>query len=183
MKRWIFCGGTGVARMNWMTAGSLASAVVLGGAVVLLTIVLVRLYRASESDAPVVEEFSLVRYQPMIGLTSEEDFEFLAAQPGYRKEIGARLRRERRRIFRMYLRALAADFRSLHAAARQMAADSPERHADLVGLLVNCQFTFWRRMLLVELLLLTPTARLPKLDLGSLLQPMESLRLHMADAA
>jgi hypothetical protein len=171
--------------MNWMAAGSLAGAVVLGGAVVVLTIVVVRLllYRASESNAPAAEEFSLLRYQPMMRLTSEEDFEFLAAQPGYRKEIGMRLRRERRRIFRMYLGALSADFRSLHAAARQMVADSPERHADLVGSLVGCQFTFWRRMLLVELRLLMPTARLPKLDIRSLLEPMESLRLHMADPA
>ena len=171
--------------MNWMAAGSLAGAVVLGGAVIVLTIVLVRLllYRRFESGAPAVEEFSLLRYQPMTRLTSEEDFEFLASQLGYRKEIGARLRRERRRIFRIYLGALAADFRSLHAAARKMAADSPERHADLVGLLVNFQVAFWGRMVLVELRLMMPNARLPKLDIDSLLQPMESLQLHMADAA
>ena len=169
--------------MNWM-AGAWAGAVVLGGAVVLLALVTIRLLldRASKTSRPSVDEFSSMRYQAMMGLTSEEDFEFLAAQPGYRKEIGVRLRRERRRIFRMYLRALAADFRSLHAAARTLVAEAPERHADLVGMLVGCQVTFWGRMVLVELRLLTPTARLPKLDVESLLQPMESLRLHMADA-
>jgi hypothetical protein len=171
--------------MNWMAAGVWAGAVILGGAVVLLAIVTIRLLldRASKPSRPPVDEFSLTRYQAMMGLTSEEDFEFLAAQPGYRKEIGMRMRRERRRIFRMYLRALAADFRSLHAAARTLVAEAPERHADLVGLLIGCQLRFWRRMALVELRLLTPTARLPKLDMAPLLQPLESLRLHMVAAA
>jgi hypothetical protein len=170
--------------MNWLTAGTWAGAVLMGGAMVLLASVLLRLllYREAQPDASTVEEFSLTRYQVMLRLTSEEDFEFLAAQPGYRKEIGVRLRREHRRIFRMYLRALAADFRSLHAAARTLVAEAPERHADLVGLLIGCQLRFWWRMALVELRLITSAARLPKLDLAPLLQPIESIYLHMADA-
>ena len=170
--------------MNWMTASTVAGATILGGATILLVIVILRMlmYRGASSDASAVEEFSIARYQVMTRLTSEEDFQFLAAQPGYRKEIGARWRREHRRIFRMYLRELTLDFRALHAAARKLVADSPERHADLVGLLVHCQLTFWRRLFLIELRLLTPAARFPKLDLATLLQPMESMRLQILEA-
>jgi hypothetical protein len=170
--------------MNWITVGVLAGAGILGGAIAVLATVLLRLwlYRETESERAQVEEFSTARYQVMARLTSEEDFEYLAAQPGYHQEIGTRLRRERRRIFRMYLRSLAVDFRSLHAAARKLVADAPGSHADLVGLLIRCQWTFWRRMALVEIRLLMPAARLPKLDIAPLLQPMESLWLNMSDA-
>jgi hypothetical protein len=170
--------------MNGTTAEILAGAVLLGGATIVLAVVLVRLmmYRAAASDPAAVEEFSMARYDVMMRLTSEEDLEFLSAQPGYRPETGARLRRERRRIFRMYLRALALDFHALHAAARKLVADAPERHADLVGILIRCQLHFWWRMSVIELRLLLPAARLPKLEISGLLQPMESIRLHMVDA-
>lgn len=166
--------------MSLLTAEILAGAAVLGGVTVLLAIVLLRLLlnRIASTDTP-IEEFSIARYQIMARLTSEEDFEFLGGQPGYHRSIGARLRRERRRIFRMYLRSLARDFHTLHAAARKAVADSPALHADLVGLLVRCQMTFWRRMFLVELRLLTPAAQLPKLDIAALLQPIESIQIHM----
>ena len=170
--------------MNGTTAEILAGAVLLGGATIVLAVVLVRLmmYRAAVSDPAAVEGFSMARYEIMARLASPEDLVFLSAQPGYRPETGARLRRERRRIFRMYLRALALDFRALHAAARKLVADAPERHADLVGILIRCQFHFWWRMSIVELRLLLPATRLPKLKITALLQPMESIRLHMVDA-
>ena len=169
--------------MNWMTAGALAGAVILGGVTTFLAVALIRLWRYRRAPADAFEAgYEPLRYSVMRRLIAEEDFEFLAAQPGYRPEIGARLRRDRRRIFRMYLRSLAQDFHSLHAAARKTVADAPERHADLVGMLVQCQVTFWRRMLMVELRLLSPASRLPQFDIAQLLQPMESIRVHLADA-
>ena len=174
--------------MNLITAEALAAGammgdVILGGAILVLAIVLVRLlmHRAAGPHTADIQEISLERYQVMAHLTSEEDFQFLAAQSGYRKQTGARLRRERRRIFRMYLRSLALDFQALHAAARELVADSPQDHADLVDLLIRCQFVFWWRITLVELRLLMP-ATLPQLDIGPLIQPMEAIRLRMVDA-
>lgn len=168
--------------MNWMTAGMIAGAAVLAGAIVLLSIVLVILLRYRLSGtiwerSGIVPEFCASRYEPMMWLTSREDFDFLARQPGYRPEIGVRFRADRRRIFRMYLRDLARSFRSTHAAARKIAADLPESHADLIGFLVRCQTTFWRRMILIELRLLLPAARLSKFDPGALLEPIESIHL------
>src|SRR3982074_1379023 len=62
-------------------------------------------------------EFSLDRYQPMGRLLGDEDLLFLKSQPGYRPEIGARWKRQRRQIFRFYLNELKGDFRHLHAQA------------------------------------------------------------------
>src|SRR5579863_6766348 len=65
-----------------------------------------------EGDASA--NFSLDRYQPMARLLADEDLEFLKTHPGYRAKTGARWKRERRRLFRLYLRELKSDFRRLH---------------------------------------------------------------------
>src|SRR5258708_34531219 len=106
---------------------SLLAAVVVTGALAIislgvLAILRLRAYRGSEAPLEVrpgnrVLSFSMQRYQPMAMLLTDDDLLFLAAQPGYRPKMGKNFRRERRRIFRMYLRELAGDFHRLHAAA------------------------------------------------------------------
>ena len=169
--------------MNWVAAGMIASAAVLAGAVVLLFVVLAILlrYRLADRERPeIMPEFCASRYEPMLWLTAPEDLEFLARQPGYRPQLGARFRAHRRRILRMYLRDLAQAFGSTHAAARKIAADLPESHADLIGFLIRCQMTFWRRMLMTEMRLAIPTVKFPKFDPGALLEPIESIRLRIS---
>jgi len=87
-------------------------------------------------------DFSLDRYQPMGRLMAEEALVFLKSQPGYRAEIGERWKRERRRIFRLYLAELKADFRRLHAHARELVAGSGADSAGLVDVLMKQQVTF-----------------------------------------
>ena len=173
-----------VPGLNWSVAASAAGASVLFCMIAVLSVVAARLlrYRGVASPDSPVEPFSLDRYTPMMRLVSEDDLAFLAAQPGYRPEIGRRLRRERRAIFRMYLRALAADFARLHRAARKMVADSPERHSELVGLLIRYQLLFWRRMAMIELRLIVPNTRLPQLDLAPLLRPIELIETRVLQA-
>ncbi len=137
--------------MSFLTFG-----VVAGSSAVLLLagLILARLsaYRpvpdASGSAAPEgrMSHSRSAKYQPMARLLAEEDFQFLKSQPGYRPAIGARLLRQRRRIFRLYLRELAADFHRLHAEAREIVANSQQPDADLVWVLMRQQVTFWRVM-------------------------------------
>jgi hypothetical protein len=133
-----------------------------------------------DPDQDEVGRFSLARYQPMARLLAEEDFVFLAAQPGYRPEIGAKLRRDRRRIFRLYLRELAFDFRRLHAEARGMVAESGEQHSEIVGLLVRQQVIFWRGMAAVELRLMAHWAGIGNVDVRGLVEAVEAMRLDLA---
>ena len=95
-------------------------------------------------------EFSLARYEPMARLLSEDDFSFLEAQPGYRPEMGRKFRRERRRIFRLYLEELARDFHRLHAHAREVVASLPAEHSEMVGVLLRGQFRFWYEIAALE---------------------------------
>src|SRR5271166_3889725 len=109
--------------MLWVVTGALITG---GSAVVLLAMLIamrLRAYRTASDDGRNESDvISLAHYEPMTRLLADEDFQFLAAQPGYRPEIGAKFRRERTRIFRMYLRELARDFHRLHAEARAMVA-------------------------------------------------------------
>jgi hypothetical protein len=124
--------------------------------------------------------FSLARYRPMARLLAEDDFLFLAAQPGYRPEVGAKLRRERRHIFRLYLRELACDFHRIHAGARALVAQSGDQHAELVGLLVRQQVTFWRSVAVIELRLLAQGAGLGKVEVWGLVEAVDTMRRELA---
>src|SRR6266853_5088246 len=112
--------------------------------------------------------FSMSRYQPMEHLLYEEDFVFLASQPGYKPEIGARWKRERRRIFRLYLDELKRDFRRLHAEARVMAAKADAESAELVGILMRQQVAFWRAMAVLEVRLALRAAGIGKVNVRPL---------------
>ncbi len=69
--------------------------------------------RVPDFDPDWLENFSVSKYRPMERLLSEEYFEFLVSQEGYEPKIGKRLRSERRRIFRGYLRSIRRDFQRL----------------------------------------------------------------------
>lgn len=107
--------------------------------------------RAEEDLAASSAGFSLARYEPMGRLLCEEDLLFLRAQPGYTAEIGRRFSRERRRLFRLYLRELSRDFQLLHAHARAVVASLAAENSPLVGLLLRQQVRFWYEMAAVEL--------------------------------
>jgi hypothetical protein len=113
------------------------------------------IYRSSKAQEwPARNEqadFSLSRYEPMARLMSDEDLVFLKAQPGFKPEIGQKFIRERRRIFRLYLRELAGEFHRLHAHARAVVASLPSEHSPLVGMLLRQQLRFWYEMAAVEM--------------------------------
>jgi hypothetical protein len=167
-------------RMNWNAiAGLLAGA----AAFALIALLAARLasYRTKTGGRePRHSSFDMARYTPMLRLLSDEDLHYLASRPGYRPEIGRKLKRERRRIFRMYLKELACDFCAIHAQAREMVAHAREEHAALVGSLMWQQITFWRAMTAIELRLLVPM--LGNVDVRGLLDLVEASRAGLARA-
>jgi hypothetical protein len=166
---------------GWMATGWV---VTLGSIVVLLATIgwIWSQRRAKRATGDVGESsgFSLSRYQPMEYLLSEEDFAFLASQPGYEPEIGARWKRERRRIFRLYLDELKRDFQRLHAEARVMAANADAGSSELVGILMRQQITFWRTMAGLELRLALRTAGIGNVNVRPLIELLEAMRMDLA---
>ncbi|HLW77219.1 MAG TPA: hypothetical protein VKS01_09535 [Bryobacteraceae bacterium] len=84
-------------------------------------------------------------------LLNDDDFEFLARQPGYTREIGRRLRRGREHILRLYLRDLAWRFRRLHDEARAVASEGGVEHVPLIGRLIHQRLAFWMALARIEI--------------------------------
>jgi hypothetical protein len=128
-------------------------------------------------------EFSIARYEPMGRLLCNEDLEFLQAQPGYTKEIGREFSRERRRIFRRYLRELAGDFHRLHAHARVAVAGLSAEDSPLVGMLLRQQMRFWYEMAAVELRLSLSWAGMGSLDARGLIEALATMQAEIGRLA
>jgi hypothetical protein len=134
---------------------------------------------AAQDDAG----FSLARYEPMGRLMCDEDLEFLKAQPGYTPEIGREFSRERRRIFRQYLRELAGDFHRLHAHARVAVASLSAEHAPLVGMLFRRQIRFRYEMAAIELRLSLSWLGKGSLDARGLIEALASMQAEVGRVA
>jgi hypothetical protein len=127
---------------------------------------------------------SLLHSVQVARLLRRDDFDFLAGQRGYKPKIGSKLRRDRERVCRLYLKELAHEFHRLHAQARELAAASPEPHPGIVRTLLRLQANFWLGILQIELTfaagrvyrLVAIHARPPDVDLGGLLECIEALR-------
>ncbi|MDP9115302.1 MAG: hypothetical protein M3O20_16685 [Acidobacteriota bacterium] len=116
----------------------------------------------------------------MARLLTDSDLLFLKAQPGYVAEIGARWKRERRRIFRLYLSELKGDFRRLHAQAREMVAHSGAESAGLVEVLMKQQIIFLRATMTLEFRLALQAMGIGKVDVSSFMRIVEAMRVDLA---
>ena len=97
---------------------------------------------STEFDPAWLDDFSIAKYRPMLRLLSEDDYRFLANQPGYQVKMASQLRAERRKVFRAYLRNLVRDFHRLHHAAKLMAVYSAHDRPELAQALMRQQVTF-----------------------------------------
>jgi len=152
----------------------------LTGLIWVLTRMIVRRRSAVTLDRDETDGFSLERYQPMGRLMAEEDLAFLKSQPGYRAEMGERWKRERRQIFRLYLAELKADFRRLHAHARELVAGSGADSAALLEVLMKQQMTFLMATTALEFRLALQWIGIGKVDITPLIELVEAMRLDLA---
>jgi hypothetical protein len=126
-----------------------------------------------------INELSIARYRPMERLLSEQDFRFLASQPGFDKRMLRSIRSERRRVFRGYLASLSRDFSLIGAALRLMTMYSAEDRPDLAGILYKQQAVFALGMLAVQWHLLLDACGLGTVDVRGLVRAMDSMRLEL----
>lgn len=94
-------------------------------------------------------EAPLARYQPMFRLLDGHDADYLERHRAC-PQAAARWQRAQRRVVRLYLRELAADFQQLHSRARVLVSLSPEPSQPLVWVLFQQQIAFWRALLWIE---------------------------------
>lgn len=161
--------------MNYTLVGA---AVLVAAAASLFVLLLRRLNSPDHDPEPSLEwcnQFTVQRYRPMERLFSEDDFRFLATQPGYSPRIAQRLRAERRRVFLHYLRCLCRDFDRLHTAARFLLLDSPQDRPDLVMALFRQRMTFRYALLTVHGRLTLQGLGLGTVDVRGLVAAVEKM--------
>ena len=150
-----------------------------------VALALVLLYRklSSQPDSEVAVDqclvLSLEKYRPMERLLQEDDFRFLAAQPGFSPQLGRRFRTERRRIFRSYLRNLRRDFSRLSSAFRILIVHSVEDRGDLAKSLMRIRVMFAFGMLAVEGRLLMHAAGMGAINVSGLVASLDTMQAQM----
>ena len=160
----------------------LAPFVILGVSLVLAAPVLARLFRRceiSEITPEWLESFSVTVYYPMQGLLSDEDFRFLARQPGFDFSLYRKLRRERLLIFRQYLSRLILDFNRLHMAARLLIARGQEDRSDLILRLFRLKVRFSLAVIQSQVSYLCCRAGIGRLAARSMIARLEEMSAEL----
>jgi len=155
--------------------GVMAIAIVLTAG---LVVVRLKGYRSTRSDSPALEPPS---YEPLARLMSTQDAEFLRRQP-CGVELEADWDRARRRVIRLFLNEIVAEFRTLHGQARGLVAEAPEQYADLAQTLMSQQFAFWRIMAGIEIRLLLGRFRIGANEGRALTEMLDAIRAEIAHA-
>ncbi len=128
------------------------------------------------ADLDWCREFSVAKYRPMERLFAQDDYEFLAAQPGFNPSIYKRLQAERRKIFRHYLRCLGRDFERLQAAAQMLLLHAPQDRPDLAAGLLKQKTMFYFAMAGVRCRLVLQGVGLGTVDVSRLVNALEMMR-------
>ena len=75
-------------------------------------------------------------------LFDDDDFAFLSRQPGFDLHLYRKLRKERLRIFRQYLKRVVSDYDRLHKSARLLVAEDHDEHSDVLAELIRLKLIF-----------------------------------------
>jgi len=146
-------------------------------------VVLARKLAVRDTSLPLtaewIDELSVERYRPMMRLLDAGDPEFLRSQPGFTPAMAAKLRIERCRIFRGYLRCLRTDFQRVCAALKLLMLHSSYDRPDLAGVLVYHQLMFECGMVLVGFRLFLYRFGLCGVDVTHLVKIFDLMRLEL----
>jgi hypothetical protein len=160
-------------------------AVVIGSLVALAAALIIVLRQLSSKgrELPVtaewIDELSVDRYRPMLRLLDESDMEFLRSQPGFTARMGARLRKQRCRIFEGYLKSLDTDFNRTCTALKVLMIQSQYDRPDLASALIRAQVNFACGMVMVRFHLALYRLGLARVDARGLVKLFDGVRLEL----
>lgn len=160
-------------------ANLIAMCSMLAAVAIVLLVVLRRVMSPStvvECNLDWVSEFSIAKYRPMLRLLDEAEFRYLSSQPGCSDQLIRRMRIERRRIFRSYLKSLVRDFNRLHVAGRMVLVYSGSDRPEFASALLRTRLQFSLAVVAVECRLALHAIGLANVDVSPLLGSMESMR-------
>jgi hypothetical protein len=130
-------------------------------------------------DRSWLESFNVNRYRPMQRLLAESDYEFLEANGGS-ADVIRRLKAERRRLFRLYLRNLVRDFNRLHRAARILSLEADTDRSEFAILLLRMRVAFACTVAMVQFRLTLNAFGLGTVDARRLLRTLDQMSVSYA---
>jgi hypothetical protein len=130
-----------------------------------------------------LQEEPAAKYRPMERLLDESDTQFLASFPELAPCVGHRLRVERRRIFRAYMRSLRRDFGRIYSATKLLILYSEVDRPDLAMELLRQRAQFAYGMLVLECLLVCHTVGVGRVDVRGLIGSLDRMRLQLKSLA
>ena len=134
---------------------------------------------ASNISLEWLEEFSTEKYSLMERLLYEGDYAFLSKQPGYCPSIGKRLRAERKRLFRDYIRQLNRDFNRLMALANVMVVYGERDQSEFASALWSQRLTFYRGVVTLEARLFLAPLGVSVSGVNTLVTKLGALQSHV----
>lgn len=139
-----------------------------------------------DRSAPAAEwmaTLSTARYGPMERLLDEEDFRYLASQPGLDPRVRRALRAQRRSIFRAYLRCLCRDYSRVSMAIKMLMMQSEQDRPDLAEMLLRQRVAFTLGLVRVEFRLALHAVGMGKVEVGALVGAFDALRVQFNQLA
>jgi hypothetical protein len=127
--------------MNVVVGAGMCAGLLLLCAVVLIWKMMSSI-RVRSVDPEWLKNFSVSSYRPMERLLDEDDITFLKEHSGYEPGMEDRLRSDRLRVFRMYLKNLGRDFNRLHYALRLIVLHATEDSPELAKTLIKQKLVF-----------------------------------------
>ena len=126
-------------------------------------------------------QLSSERYRPMLRLLSDEDLNFLRAQPGFQPYMAAKLRAQRYQIFKAYLHSLDRDFRFLCAAIKTLMVQSHCDRPDLARTLCRYEVSFALGMMSAQFKMALYRVGLGTVDAARLVSLFDVTRRQLRD--
>ena len=161
-------------------------ALVVVGLIAALTLTFYRFLSANTGQPVTVEwmeTLSVDRYRPMLRLLEQNDLAFLKSQPGYKAEMAKRMRRQRCRIFKDYLRHLESDFQMTCAALKLIMLHAQNDRPDLATTLLRSQLAFAAGTLQVRWRLVLYRYGLGSVDVSGLVKAFDLMQLELRSMA
>lgn len=125
------------------------------------------------SDASFLDNFSLMKYRPMLRLASQMDRRFLTA--AHSERLASCYRKIQRGLLREYLRDASRDFNRLYAIANAKCVQASADPGDLSMALFEQQMTFILLVWGIEVRLAADSILPFALDLKPLMHSIEAL--------
>jgi hypothetical protein len=165
--------------MNPLLALLVLGCLALGVGIVLL----VRAIASPGARLPVtagwIDELSGERYRPMMRLLESEDIDFLRSQPGFSSRMASRLRAQRCKIFRGYLRCLNTDFKRIMLALKLVMMQSLDDRPDLAAILFRQQLSFAFGLTLANVRVVLYRFGGSGVDVGPLVRIFDTMRQEL----